>query len=432
MAASSNESQGLKIAVAVFVTLTVILAVTSYFLYSSYARSEGLLQSESDKAAKAKREADEALTQYDEFRKSIGTKAAEFDPAKSEIATHLKDVEKKLQKVADSVNASVARAKSAGVQGPELEDAVQKARLAIESFRKEPNKNYISALDRLLEVLENLALVDSELAANEAALRNNLESATSVAKNQIDVQSKAAQDSKSDLEAEHNKHAQERQILLTKVDQLTTDLDQSRTEIANLSTQLRQTKEEDDRKVDQLSAMVREQRDQLDKNINVLDKPDGHITFVDFGTNEVHVDINRSQGAKPQMNMTIFDAGSPGIPTEKPKGNIVLTQVGDRFSIGRIVKTNSPIEPMRVGDIVYSPTWSPNDPMKFALIGKIDVNRDGVDDRDDLKRLIEAAGGKIEYDLPPPNSGKEFGKLSADVAWYVTVELTTGETGIGE
>ena len=36
--AAANESQGLKIAVAAFMTLTVILAVTSYFLYSAYSR----------------------------------------------------------------------------------------------------------------------------------------------------------------------------------------------------------------------------------------------------------------------------------------------------------------------------------------------------------------------------------------------------------
>ncbi|WP_165245724.1 hypothetical protein [Paludisphaera soli] len=421
--AASNESQGLKIAVAVFVTLTVILAVTSYFLYSSYARSEGLLASEADKASKSRREADEALTQYDEFRKTIGARATEFDPAKTEIATHLKKVEDRLLGIANMVNASVSRAQAAGAQGPELEDAKQKVQLAIESFKKEPNKNYISALDRLVELLENLSLVDAELAANEAALRNNLESATSVAKDQISVQSKSAEGTRADLEAEHNKHEQERQVLLTKVDQLTTDLDQARTDIANLTTQLRQTKEEDGRKVDQLTAILREQRDALDKTANVLDRPDGRITFVDFDRNEVHVDVTRQQGARPQMTMTIFDQGSPGIPTEKPKGSIMLTQVGDRFSVAKILKTNSPIEPMRVGDIVYSPSWSPNEPMKFALIGKIDVNRDGRDDRDDLKRMIEGAGGSIEYDLPPPEVGKESGKLSARIAWYVTDDV---------
>ena len=37
--ASSSDSQGLKIAVAAFVSLTVILAVTSYFLYSNYSHT---------------------------------------------------------------------------------------------------------------------------------------------------------------------------------------------------------------------------------------------------------------------------------------------------------------------------------------------------------------------------------------------------------
>ena len=35
--AAANESQGLKIAVAAFITLTVILTVSSYFLYSNAA-----------------------------------------------------------------------------------------------------------------------------------------------------------------------------------------------------------------------------------------------------------------------------------------------------------------------------------------------------------------------------------------------------------
>ena len=57
MAAAANESQGLKIAVAAFVVLTVALAVTSYFLYSAYSRSEAQLESEQDKLTAAQKEA---------------------------------------------------------------------------------------------------------------------------------------------------------------------------------------------------------------------------------------------------------------------------------------------------------------------------------------------------------------------------------------
>ena len=258
------------------------------------------------------------------------------------------------------------------------------------------------------------------MSSNYLGLRKSLESSTSVAKQANDIQAKAASDSKADLEAEHNKHEQLRQELLTKVDQLQTDNDKKTTQIANLETQYRQLKDESDRKLELTNAIIREQRDVLDKNENVLDKPDGYITFVDLERNEVQVNINRRQGARPQMKMTVFSANSPGVPTEKPKGNIQLVQVGEQYSIAHIDKMVNEIDPIRVGDIVYSPAWSPEEPMRFALIGKIDVNRDGKDDRQDLKRMIEEAGGIVDYDLPPPNHGKESGKLSARISWYVT------------
>ena len=116
-------------------------------------------------------------------------------------------------------------------------------------------------------------------------------------------------------------------------------------------------------------------------------------------------------GARPQMSFSIFDRHAPGIPSEKPKAKVELIYVGSTYSIARIDKTNSPIEPIRAGDLLYSPAWSPNNPTRFALIGKIDVNRDDRDDRQDLIRLIEAAGGIVDYDLPPPEAGKEKGKI---------------------
>jgi hypothetical protein len=87
---------------------------------------------------------------------------------------------------------------------------------------------------------------------------------------------------------------------------------------------------------------------------------------------------------------------------------------------GQYLQTSADIEdPIRQGDYIYSAVWSPNTPERYALIGKIDINRDGRDDREDLKRLITAAGGVIEYDLPPPGAGRESGKLSPLCKYYV-------------
>ncbi len=155
-------------------------------------------------------------------------------------------------------------------------------------------------------------------------------------------------------------------------------------------------------------------------NEEIIDVPAGRITYVDYETNEALVSIDRRVGAKPKMKFMVFDKRSPSIPAEKPKGAIELTSVDEKVSHARIIKTGGALEPIRVGDIVYSPFWSPNQPSRFAVLGKIDLNRDGKDDRAELKRMIEEAGGAVEYDLPPPDVGEESGVLRPLIDWYVT------------
>ena len=57
--------------------------------------------------------------------------------------------------------------------------------------------------------------------------------------------------------------------------------------------------------------------------------------------------------------------------------------------------------------------------MRFALVGKMDVNRDGKDDRAELKRMIQEAGGIVDLRPAPADLGKETGTLSPRIDWYV-------------
>jgi hypothetical protein len=63
-------------------------------------------------------------------------------------------------------------------------------------------------------------------------------------------------------------------------------------------------------------------------------------------------------------------------------------------------------------------------PIRFALVGKIDVNGDGNDDRIEVKRMIKDSGGIIAFDLPPPEVGEETGKLTSRIDWYVIDDRT--------
>jgi hypothetical protein len=420
---AANESQGLKIAVAAFITLSVILTVTSYFLYSAYSQAELRYATANDESNKAKAAQSEILKQFHAMRQTVGTRAEEFDAAKEEIEKHLTGkntkVEERFNTLATGVNNAISKAKSAGANAQDLQDAQETVQRVVASFRAEPNKTYISALDRALELMESLSLLSSELAINYDNMRRSLEGATGVAKKENDVHAKSAADSRADLEGEHKKHEEERQILLTKTDQLQTDNDKSHNEIATLASRIKQMEEDALRKQDTLNTIIKELRDRLEQKETILDRPDGYVTYVDYERREVLINITRRQGARPQMKMSIFDSRSPGIPTEKPKGSIEVTQVGDQYSTARIIETKSAIDPIRVGDIVYSAAWSPNVPMRFALVGKIDVNRDGKDDREELKRMIQEAGGVVDFDLPPPEVGNPTGTLTPRIDWYV-------------
>ncbi len=434
--ASSNDNQGLKIAVAAFVALTVILSVTSYFLYSNYAKTfEQLTKAEGDKQT-AQTAANLALTQYDEMRKRIGPRTEEFDPAKAEILAEQKKIDDDVTALLAQSNEAVSKIQAAGASTPELDDAKLKVQQISSAYLTEPNKTYISSLARLKDLLKAMTMLDLELSRNYAGLKKNLETTNSVNQTALGVATKGFNDAKKDLDDEHKKHESDRGELLTKVDQYQTDISRQATEIATLNTKLRQTEEDYSKKLRLAQDTLREYRDQLERTETVLDSPDGRLTFVDYNRNEVRTSLAHRQGVRPQMKFTIFDKNAPGIPTDKPKGTIELVYVTDSYSIGKVVKTFNHLEPMKAGDIVYSPAWSPNDPMRFALIGKMDVNRDGRDDRADLKRMIQAAGGVVDYDLPPPEAGKESGQLTGRDSWYVfdermpfVLEFKTGKEG---
>src|SRR5437773_1437912 len=120
--AAANESQGLKIAVAAFITLSVILSVTSYFLYSAYSSADARFQSTNDELSKQKKATSDVFNQFEDMRTKLGTRATDYEPANEEIKGHLKKMDQRLNELMNQVNAAVQKVEQAGAQGPELAD----------------------------------------------------------------------------------------------------------------------------------------------------------------------------------------------------------------------------------------------------------------------------------------------------------------------
>ncbi len=76
---ANNESQGLKIAVAAFLTTSVILAVALYFVYSAYTSAEARLDAALTENKQLIKTQSLLQTQYDEVKRQMG-KAPESRP----------------------------------------------------------------------------------------------------------------------------------------------------------------------------------------------------------------------------------------------------------------------------------------------------------------------------------------------------------------
>jgi hypothetical protein len=184
--AAANESQGLKIAVAAFMSVSVILTVTSYLLYANLAAAQARSEVARDAHRDARHAADLAVKQYEGLRTRIGTKAVDFDAATDEISASFKKVDERLDKVLDAMNAAVQTAQQNGAQGPELEDARLKVQKAFASYSSDPNKNYISSLGRLTELTKDLARLTTEVSLKYVDVKKSRASDTRAAKGQKD------------------------------------------------------------------------------------------------------------------------------------------------------------------------------------------------------------------------------------------------------
>ncbi len=420
MAASSNDNQGLKIAVACFVMLSVILAVTTYFGFSNYATSEKKLEQTNSDLSTTKNDYEKLRRLMIDIREKVGLPKAEDEDVPKQVTKNLEEMTKKVAGIAEEGRKTIDAYKGSGGNLGKLDEIRQSLDAIVAGLNAPASNSLLGSLDRLHEMLNNQTQLATALALEFHDTRRQLEAVDQVNAAQLDVEKKAVAGAKEDLNSEHGKHETERTSLMVKLDALQSDLNKLAGENTKLKNEITQ-REEDYRKArEDLLTQVRYFRGVVELKENVLDKKDGTISYVDYTQDRVGTDLRRSQGVREQMVFTVFDRDAKGIPSDKPKGTIELIKVGETGSIARIIETKKSTEPLRPGDQLYSPVFDANKPLQYALIGKMDVNRDGRDDREDLKRMIRAAGGIVSYDLPPPGVGVETGKLTALISWYVT------------
>lgn len=355
----ARESQGLQIALIIFVLLTVGLGVGTFYFFK----------------------------QFDETQ--IKTKTAEAEKVKSDQeAKRLQDEVNELKRLI-------------GFADTEKLDAVtQAAAQDMETYAKtypEPNKAYRKVLEYLAGQLK---LRTDDVAAaktDNEALKRKLEEREKLKEPQLTQFRDQAKKTSEDLLAATGRFAEATDAMTKDKAELAAQLDAAKKKGAAEATKLSA----------QVASVARQVRDARKEAIDVNHKyqkvtainftsPNGAIRWVDQAKRMAWIDLGRADHLNLQTSFSVYPSDSSDMKKAAKKGSIEVTQIlGDHLAEARIVEDelNDPILP---GDKIHTPIWSPGDQRHFAVAGMVDVDGDGSSDQQYVLNLIRMNGGVID------------------------------------
>ena len=376
-----RESQGLQIALISFVILTIVLLLTTYYFFS---RSQSLAD-----------EAEDATNQANQNRSALTT--AEDDLGKLR--------------------------QFMGVDGGVAISAVESNYNEDMAFygqgMAEPASNY----RLLLEYMQQIIGKKNEQIANSTAEVKRLLAEVKQVQNKeqqrADKFEQAQEDTTAVLNGVRTKSAKDVQDATTTSDDLLQKMQQQE---ATLTAQL----QEKQSTIDELTGQINDLRlamELRDRKIaglqqESLDQPDGKVLSANPGKSRVLINIGREQGLRPQIRFTVFEADVNNLATAKKKGVIEVTRIADRnLAYAKIIDGESDItNPIIEGDVLFSPLWDRGGKLRFALVGKMDVNDDGLDDRDEIRDMIRLSGGLVDAE---DADGSVKGRITTDTRYLV-------------
>jgi hypothetical protein len=273
------------------------------------------------------------------------------------------------------------------------------------------------------KIVDYLAHENEAIASREASAKNDLknlkdrllaveaENAKKVAEYQAQMQ--AAQQ---DAASERDQHKKDRDSLEATKRELQDNLAQQETkheqQLATINSQLKELTEnltKSERAKDNLLAEV-------SKSAESFEVPDGRVSWVNQnGT--IWINLGSADSLRPQITFSVFDADALDPAKTDPKGSLEVTKIlGDHIAEARVTK-DDPRNPILTGDQIYSQVWHRGKKLRFALMGIVDIDGDGLNDMKIARDLIELNGGAV--DAYVGDDGKVVGEITVNTRYLV-------------
>lgn len=394
---ASRESQGLQVALILFVMVTVVLAVTTY-LYFRKAEEKIKL------AEAARAEASRATQMYN---------TADF---RNQIYRHVLGYDTKAQDQLNSMLQSLGGDDRAEMEET-LTDFDEEMKLYGVGFTGEA-LNYRSLPAHLVGIVNtrNKQLAEADL--RQRALEREREQVRQAEGARAERAEEELAKARQDLQDERRKFQEERTRFETQGAQLASALPKVRAELAKVSTTAEQSQRKLEGELDRAQQVIAFQRERLEgQKETTFETADGRITWVNQRTGTVWIDLGAAHGLQRQMTFSVYDRDQTGVTTAPIKGRIEVTRIiDDRSAEARILQDDLS-NPILVDDIIYSPSFRRGQRTHFALAGLMDITRDGRSDQEKVRSIITLNNGVIDCELK--EDGTIEGSLSSTTRYLV-------------
>ncbi|MFO0904733.1 MAG: hypothetical protein U0939_17130 [Pirellulales bacterium] len=407
---AARENTLLQAALIVFVFITIGLATSTYFLYRSVEEQTKIADSKAEEVKTVQAKYINANVEVRCLKYMLGWESSLSD---SDYDGLLKG----LDQAAEIHQIDAGYKQDMQMYGKGL-DKPNYRLVPAELLKVIKAKN-----DELVTTIEEQKKLQAQLVAARAGSKKEVELAK---KGQEEASAELVKRT-GDFESERTRLNGEKASLVTQKDELASKFNDA---VAKAERDMKQAQSTMERK----DKLIGSQKDELVryKEHENFEVPDGRITYVNQRSNVVLINLGSADGLRPQISFSVYDRGENSATKAEKKAGIEVTKVMEaHLSEARIVhsETANPILP---GDMIYSPIWKAGQRLRFALTGFMDINGDGVNDRDTVRTLILLNNGVIDAEqkddgsLPP----QDVARMTLQTRYLVEGELPTDKFAI--
>lgn len=393
----NSGNSAIKVALIVFVALTVLSLGGTIFMYTQQEDLKAKTKIDATRADDASRKEREARDQLARFIKAVTGKEINEGPA---IEQAMKDLKAGLKEVAGD-----EMLKSAGVgEETALLAAMKTVYTQFDAARRsleESNAAKDALQAELAQKNEDFKKIGSDFDGNIQKLRDDYDKL----QKSSDTMHRQWQDDTASFETK-------RQIQLEEGEQQL-GRERERRQAAEQET------EKSQKRIKELVntlASFRPKSDQLD----VMKIADGQIVRTVIGENIVYISLGTKEGIKRGMTFAVYSRDQKIPDGGQGKAGIEVVEPFEEVSECKVIRS-SRHDPVKEGDLIGNPVFDRSRKYNFLVAGDFDLDLDGVaEDRggEQVAHLISGAGGNVVKKLDtqtdfvvlgiaPPLSGEQ-------------------------